>query len=151
MLNWQFKHYDDLSLNEFHDLLALRIKVFIVEQNCPYQELDGKDKKSYHLICRNGEGSLVGTMRVLPQGLAYDDIAFGRVVLDETARGAKEGHQMMKEALTFSKNEFGEVPIILSAQKHLEKFYSSHKFISTGKEYLEDGIPHVEMRLNINN
>src|SRR5690554_3953803 len=97
MLNWQFKHYNDLSLNEFHDIIALRIKVFVVEQNCPYQELDGKDKKSYHLICRNGIDDLVGTMRILPQGVAYNDVAFGRIVLDEEERGEKEGHQMMKE------------------------------------------------------
>lgn len=148
MLNWQFKHYNDLSLNEFHDILALRIKVFVVEQNCPYQELDGKDKKSYHLICRNGKGELVGTMRILPQGVAYEDVGFGRIVLDESARGEKEGHQMVEEALEFCKAEFGDVPIYLSGQKHLEAFYNKHNFKSTGKEYLEDGIPHVEMCFN---
>lgn len=151
MLNWQFKHYNDLSLNEFHDILALRIKVFVVEQNCPYQELDGKDKKSYHLICRNGKGELVGTMRILPQGVAYNDIGFGRVVLAEEERGEKEGHQMIEEALAFCRAEFGDVPVYLSGQKHLESFYNKHKFKSTGKEYLEDEIPHVEMCLNNNN
>lgn len=150
MLNWQFKHYNDLSLNEFHDILALRIKVFVVEQNCPYQELDGKDKKSYHLICRNGKGDLVGTMRILPQGVAYNDIGFGRVVLAEEERGEKEGHQMIEEALAFCRAEFGDVPVYLSGQKHLEAFYNKHNFKSTGKEYLEDGIPHVEMCLNTN-
>lgn len=151
MLNWQFKHYNDLSLNEFHDILALRIKVFVVEQNCPYQELDGKDKKSYHLICRNGNGDIVGTMRILPQGVSFNDIGFGRIVLDETERGEKEGHQMVEEALAFCKAEFGEVPIYLSGQKHLEAFYNKHNFKSTGKEYLEDGIPHVEMCFNPSN
>jgi ElaA protein len=151
MLNWQFKHYNDLSLNEFHDILALRIKVFVVEQNCPYQELDGKDKKCYHLICRNGKGDLVGTMRILPQGVAYNDIGLGRVVLAEEERGEKEGHQMIEEALAFCRDEFGDVPVYLSGQKHLEAFYNKHKFKSTGKEYLEDGIPHVEMCLKINN
>ncbi|WP_107038908.1 GNAT family N-acetyltransferase [Brumimicrobium mesophilum] len=150
MLNWQFKHFNDLSLNEFHDIIALRIKVFVVEQNCPYLELDGKDKKSYHLICRNGKGELVGTMRILPQGVAYNDVGFGRVVLDESARGEKEGHQMIEEAMAFCKAEFGDVPICLSGQKHLEGFYNKHNFYSTGKEYLEDGIPHVEMSTNKN-
>src|SRR5690554_6574343 len=120
MLNWQFKHYNDLLLNEFHDIIALRIKVFVVEQNCPYQELDGKDKKSYHLICRNGKGDLVGTMRILPQGVAYSDIGLGRIVLDEEERGEKEGHQMIKEALAFSTAECGDVPIYLSGLKYLE-------------------------------
>lgn len=145
MLNWQFKHYNDLSLNEFHDIVALRIKIFVVEQNCPYQELDGKDKKSYHLICRNGIGELVGTMRILPEGLAFDNIGFGRIALDENERGVKQGDEMIEEALAFCRAEFGDTPISLSGQKHLEAFYNKHNFFSTDKEYLEDGIPHVEM------
>ena len=145
MLNWQFKHYNDLLLNEFHDILALRIQVFVVEQNCPYQELDGKDKKCYHLICRNGKGDVVGTMRILPPGIGFEEVGLGRIVLAESARGELQGHEMMREAMTFSKEEFGDVPIKLSGQKHLEGFYNRHGFQSTGKEYLEDGIPHVEM------
>jgi len=148
MINWQFKHYNDLLLNEFHDIIALRIKVFIVEQNCPYQELDGKDKASYHLIGSNEKGELVGTMRILPPGLAFKTVGLGRVVLDPSERGKKEGHQMMKKAMVFCKSEFGDVPIFLSGQKHLEPFYNQNHFFSTGKEYLEDGIPHVEMCYN---
>ncbi|MEX1191049.1 MAG: GNAT family N-acetyltransferase [Brumimicrobium sp.] len=148
MLNWQFKHYNDLLLSEFHDILALRIQVFVVEQKCPYQELDGKDKKAYHLICRNGKGNVVGTMRILPPGVSYEEIAYGRIVLDETERGTQQGHDLMREAMDFTKAEFGDVPIKLSGQKHLENFYNKHNFKSTGKEYLEDGIPHVEMIYN---
>jgi len=150
MLNWQIKHYNELSLNEFHDLLALRIKVFVVEQNCPYQELDGKDKKSFHLICKNDKAEIVGTLRILPPGVAYNDIGIGRVVIDQSTRGMNAGHQMMKEALAFCISEFGHATIYLSAQKHLESFYNKHNFNSTGKEYLEDGIPHVEMNLKWN-
>lgn len=145
MLNWQFKHYNDLSLNEFHDIVALRIAVFVVEQNCPYQELDGKDKKSYHLICRNGSGDVVGTLRILPPGLSYAEVSIGRVVLHPTERGSHQGHKMMEEAKKFITEEFREAQVKLSAQKHLENFYKRHGFVSTGKEYLEDGIPHVEM------
>lgn len=144
-LNWKIKHYNDLSLNEFHDIIALRIKVFIIEQNCPYQELDGKDKKSYHLICRDNEGELVGTLRILPQGVAFKEVGLGRIVLDEPVRGVNNGHQMVEEAMKFCKAEFGEVPIYMSGQKHLESFYQKHGFESTGKEYMEDNIPHVEM------
>lgn len=146
MLNWQFKHYNDLLLNEFHDILALRIQVFVVEQNCPYQELDGKDKKCYHLICRNGKGDVVGTMRILPPGIGFEEVGLGRIVLAPSSRGEQQGHEMMKEAMTFSKEEFGDVAVKLSGQKHLEGFYNKHGFQSTGKEYLEDGIPHVEMK-----
>ncbi|MGM0480023.1 MAG: GNAT family N-acetyltransferase [Bacteroidota bacterium] len=145
MLDWQFKYYNDLTLNELYDILALRVKVFVVEQNCPYQEMDGRDKKSYHLICRNGKGDLVGTMRILPKGVAFAAIGFGRIVLDESERGVQQGHQMMREAMKFCRAEFGDVPVYLSGQKHLEKFYNHHNFHSTGNEYLEDGIPHVEM------
>tara|TARA_B100000508_G_scaffold24343_1_gene17484 strand:- start:15453 stop:15935 length:483 start_codon:yes stop_codon:yes gene_type:complete len=145
MLDWQYKYYTDLSLNELYDILALRAKVFVVEQNCPYQDLDGKDKKSYHLICRNGKGQLVGTLRILPKGVAFKEIGFGRIVLDESERGVQQGHEMMKSAMNYCKAEFGDVPVYLSGQKHLEGFYEKHGFRSTGKEYLEDGIPHVEM------
>ena len=146
MLNWQFKHYNDLLLNDFHDILALRIQVFVVEQNCPYQELDGKDKKCYHLICRNGKGDVVGTMRILPPGIGFEEVGLGRIVLAESVRGEQQGHEMMREAMAFSEEEFGNVSIKLSGQKHLEGFYNRHGFKSTGKEYLEDGIPHVEMK-----
>lgn len=146
MLNWQFKHYNDLSLNEFHDIIALRLKVFVVEQKCAYQELDGRDKRAYHLICRNGRGELVGTMRIFPEGVAYDTVSIGRFLLDTEERGKRQGHELMKEAMKFCKAEFGDVPITISAQKYLEDFYAVHQFQSTDKSYLEDGIPHIEMK-----
>lgn len=151
MLNWQFKHYSNLSLNEFHDIIALRIKVFVIEQNCPYQDLDGYDKKCYHLICRNGIGDVVGTARIVPPGLKYPEVAIGRIVIDESVRGDLQGHELMKQSIQFILEEFGQVAIKLSGQKHLEGFYQKHGFLSTGKEYLEDGIPHVEMLREENN
>lgn len=149
-LDYQIKHYRDLTLNELHDIIALRINVFVVEQDCPYQDLDGKDKKCYHLICRNGKGSIVATARILPPGLSYDECAIGRVVIDERVRGNGIGHVLMKECTNFSDLEFGKAPIIVSAQKHLENYYEAHNFIPTGKEYLEDGIPHIEMKRSLN-
>lgn len=147
-LNWQIKHYNDLTTNEFHDIIALRIKAFVVEQNCTYQELDGKDKKSYHLIVRNGMGDIVATSRLLPPGLSYsDECAIGRVVIDESLRGQGIGHDLMERCLKFSFMEFGDCSVKISAQKHLEKYYEKHDFKSTGNEYMEDGIPHVEMIL----
>ena len=145
-LDWKIKHYRDLTLNEFHDIVALRIEVFVVEQNCPYQDLDSKDKKCYHLVCRDGKGAIVATARILPPGLSYDECAIGRVVIDERVRGNGIGHELMKECIKFSDLEFGNAPIIVSAQKHLENYYGAHNFITTGKEYLEDGIPHIEMK-----
>ena len=145
--DWQIKHYQDLSLNEFHDIVALRIEVFVVEQDCPYQDLDGKDKKCYHAFCRDGKGNIISTARIVPPGLIYDEVAIGRVVIKDTARGTGLGHELLDECIKFCHMEFGLTPIRLSAQKHLENYYEKHNFSSTGKEYLEDGIPHVEMLL----
>lgn len=144
-LEWQVKHYPDLSTNEFHDIIALRLKAFVVEQNCSYLDLDGKDKKCYHVICRDGFGNVVATARIVPPGLSYSEVAIGRVVLDQSIRGKGYGHDLMKQSMKFAAEEFGDVPIRISAQKHLENYYQYHGFKSTGKEYFEDEIPHVEM------
>jgi ElaA protein len=146
-LDWQIKHYTDLTLNEFHDIIALRLEAFVVEQNCAYLDLDGKDKKSYHLICRNGKGDVVATARILPPGISYKDASIGRVVIKDEIRGFGIGHDLMDRCIAFSKTEFGDSPIRISAQKHLENYYEKHGFSSTGKEYMEDEIPHVEMLL----
>ncbi|MCH2230301.1 MAG: GNAT family N-acetyltransferase [Crocinitomicaceae bacterium] len=148
-LDWQVKHYRDLSLNEFHDIVALRMRVFVVEQDCAYLDLDGKDKKCYHLLCRDGKGNVVATARILPPGLSYSDSAIGRVVIEDEIRGNGIGHKLMEVAMKFALQEFGNSPIVISAQKHLQKYYGQHDFVSTGKEYLEDGIPHVEMRFEV--
>lgn len=144
-LDWQIKHYRDLSLNEFHDIIALRIQAFVVEQNCPYQDLDGKDKKCYHAFCRDGKGNIISTARIVPPGLIYDSAAIGRVVIQEEFRGSGIGHDLIQECMNFCHLEFGNAAIRVSAQKHLENYYEKHHFVSTGKEYAEDGIPHVEM------
>lgn len=146
IIDWTIKHYNELSKDEFHDLIQLRISVFVVEQNCPYQELDGKDEDSFHLIAKNENGILVATARILPKGLSYpDDVAIGRVVIASNFRGQHLGHSLMNECKKFIRQTYGQISIRLSAQKHLEKYYASHQFVSTGKEYLEDDIPHVEM------
>jgi len=144
-LDWQVKFYPELSTNEFHDIIALRLKAFVVEQNCSYLDLDGKDKKCYHLICRDGFGRVVATARILPPGLAYPEVSIGRVVIDESIRGKGVGHELMIKAMAFAKEEFGDPLVRISAQSHLEKFYNKHGFVGTGKEYLEDDIPHMEM------
>ena len=138
------KHYADLTKDDFHDIIALRIAVFVVEQNCPYQELDGKDKDAYHLMVKEN-GQTIGTTRILKPGVSYDEVAIGRVVSDQNHRDKKLGHLMMKEAMRFVRDEMKEHKIRLSAQTHLVGYYEKHGFKSTGKEYLEDGIPHTEM------
>lgn len=141
----QVKSFQELSLEEFHDIIALRIQIFIIEQNCPYQEVDGKDKLGYHLFFKNNKEEIIAVTRILPEGIAYDEVAIGRVVVHEDYRGTGLGHQLMADSMKFVKEKFGNVSVRLSAQKHLENYYRNHRFQSTGKEYLEDGIPHVEM------
>ena len=139
------KHYRSLDLDEFHDIIALRMQVFVVEQDCPYQDLDGLDKDAYHLFVLNSENKIIGTLRILKKGICYPEIAIGRVVSHQNHRDKQIGHLMMREAISFIQTELKESSIRLSAQTHLLKFYQKHGFESTEKEYLEDGIPHTEM------
>jgi len=145
----QVKSFQELSLEEFHDIIALRIQIFIIEQNCPYQEVDGKDKLAHHLFFKNEMDEIIAVTRILPQGISYEEVAIGRVVVHEDYRGTGLGNQLMSDSMNFVRDKYGEVPVRLSAQKHLENYYGNHGFKSTGKEYLEDGIPHVEMLYNI--
>ena len=145
----QVKSFQELSLEEFHDIIALRIQIFIIEQNCPYQEVDGKDKLAHHLFFKNEMDEIIAVTRILPQGISYEEVAIGRVVVHEDYRGTGLGSQLMSDSMNFVRDKYGEVPVRLSAQKHLENYYGNHGFKSTGKEYLEDGIPHVEMLYNI--
>ena len=145
----QVKSFQELSLEEFHDIIALRIQIFIIEQNCPYQEVDGKDKLAHHLFFKNEMDEIIAVTRILPQGISYKEVAIGRVVVHEDYRGTGLGNQLMADSMNFVRDKYGEVPVRLSAQKHLENYYGNHGFKSTGKEYLEDGIPHVEMLYNI--
>lgn len=138
-------HYSQLNIDHFHDIIALRIKIFVIEQDCPYQDLDGKDKVAYHLFYTNNKDEVVAATRILPQNISYAEVSIGRVVVDKDYRGLGLGDLIMKESMNFVQAEFGQVNIRLSAQKHLENYYGKHGFKSTGKEYLEDGIPHVEM------
>lgn len=140
----EIKHYSELTTDEFHDIIALRIAVFVVEQDCPYQELDGLDKDAYHLIIKDGNKT-IATTRILKKGVAYPEIAIGRVVSSPEHRHLKLGYQLMEMSMNFIREELQETAVRLSAQSHLVNYYGKYGFQSTGKEYLEDGIPHTEM------
>lgn len=140
-----FKKFNELNPFELYALLALRSEVFVVEQNCIYQDLDGIDQQSIHLLFYN-ELDLIGTLRIVPKGLIYKEIAIGRVCLDQNYRLKGNGKVLMQAGIEYVMKEEKQA-IRISAQAHLEKFYRDLGFKSTGKTYLEDGIPHIEMLL----
>jgi ElaA protein len=144
-LNWEIKEFESLSVNELYDILRLRSEIFVVEQNCVYLDLDGKDKKGLHLIGQF-EGRIVAYSRLFKPGISFDNASIGRVVVDANYRDKKWGHELMREAIAGIKNHFGENKITIGAQLYLKKFYESHGFVQTSEMYLEDDIPHIEMK-----
>lgn len=138
--------FGELSLQQLYELLALRVEVFVIEQNCPYQDLDGKDQESMHLLGYSNDGQLVAYTRLLPKGVSYRDYpSIGRVVIAKKERGKGLGRPLMLKAIGAVQKHFGISAIKLSGQSHLQKYYQSLGFEPVGEEYLEDGIPHVAM------
>tara|TARA_B100000963_G_C22565922_1_gene643683 strand:+ start:85 stop:531 length:447 start_codon:yes stop_codon:yes gene_type:complete len=146
-INWYIKKFNELSTAEFHDIIQLRLAVFVVEQDCVYQDLDGKDRTALHIIGRNEEDAIVATARILNEN--SKKVIIGRVVVEKKFRKYGLGKEIMKQSISDIIRLYGNIQINIAAQKYLLNFYSSLGFISSGKEYLEDGIPHVEMNLNL--
>ena len=148
MIKWTLKNFDDLTLRELYGALALRQAVFVVEQNCPYVDADGRDQAAFHLFAHDTEGDLVACTRLIPAGISYEKYAsIGRVVTAEKVRGTGLGRELMARSIEACGGLFPGQPVKISAQAHLEKFYQSLGFAPTGEAYLEDGIPHVGMIL----
>lgn len=137
--------FDDLTPRQLHDALALRQRVFVVEQACVYQDVDGKDPNALHLLGRNETATLVAYARILPPGARFDVAAIGRVVVAPEHRGQGLARALMLEAIRIARDHHGP-RVALSAQAHLEAFYASLGFVRVGDVYDEDGIPHVDMR-----
>ena len=149
MITWQCKHFNDLSNFELYKILQLRSEVFIVEQNCAYQDLDNKDLKAHHYSGWKN-GSVVAYTRLLAKGISYEDAAsIGRVVTAQSVRGKNVGKELMKNSIEVTYSLFGQVPIRISAQLYLKKFYESFSFVQQTDVYLEDGIEHISMLLGI--
>lgn len=144
-LRWVLRKYKDLNVDEIYDILQLRNKVFIVEQNCPYQDLDNKDKKSLHLSGYNDNGQIVAYSRLLPQGVSYNEMSIGRVVTHPAYRRIALGKELMSESIERICKEFGDESIRIGAQLYLQTFYEGFGFIKTSEVYMEDGIPHIDM------
>lgn len=143
-IQWKIKSFDDLTVHELYDLLRLRSEIFVVEQNCVYLDLDGKDKVALHLF-GEFEGKIVAHARLFKAGITFEKSSIGRVTVDANYRDRKWGHDLMREAIAGVKYHFGENQITIGAQLYLKKFYESHGFIQASEMYLEDDIPHIEM------
>ena len=138
--------FEDLTVHELYEIMALRQEVFIVEQNCPYLDADGKDPQCWHLLMRDATQRLIGYTRLLPAGVAYPTyMSIGRVVNSPSVRGQGAGKILFEKSKEMCRHLFGEGPIKIGAQAYLLDFYTSFGFESTGENYLEDGIPHVKM------
>ena len=147
MLVFKTKTFDELSLQELYAILALRAEVFVVEQNCPYQDVDGKDEKGLHLLGME-KNQLLAYARILPKGVSYDEYtSIGRIVTAPQVRAKGYGHTLVEEAVKVTQTTYPTYTIKISAQAHLEQFYRSHEFVPTGEAYLEDDIPHIGMLL----
>jgi ElaA protein len=149
-MNWICKYFEELSLKELYEIGRLRQEVFVLEQNCPYVDFDGKDYFCYHLMGMDDLGKLVAYSRIVPKGVSYDDyISIGRVITSGLVRKSGLGRILMQESISACEKLFGKSDIKISAQTYLLKFYQSLDFESTGKEYLEDDIPHTEMIIKL--
>ncbi len=143
-MRWVWCSFDELTKEQLYAAMRLRQEVFVVEQECPYLDADGRDLGNLHLLGYDREG-LVAYSRVLHPGVLYPEVCISRVVSAPRVRRTGVGRMLMSECLNRVEQHFGKVPIRISAQAYLQKFYESFGFHCTGKEYLEDGIPHKEM------
>jgi ElaA protein len=146
-LNWILKEFVELTTAELYAIMQLRNEVFVVEQNCVYQDADGKDQRSLHFCGWDGE-QLAAYTRIIPPGISYPEPSIGRVVTSPAYRNTGAGRKLMEESIRHAFERFNADSIRIGAQVYLAKFYQSLGFIQSSEEYLEDGIPHIEMILN---
>ena len=144
-LNWIYKSFHLLTVDELYAIIQLRMEVFSVEQNCVYQDADDKDQASYHLAGWDGK-KLAAYCRILPAGLSYESPSIGRVVSSPAYRKTGCGRQLMLLAIAKTLEQFNQPLITISAQLYLQKFYSDLGFKQISDVYAEDGIPHIKMR-----
>ena len=143
-INWNFKKFEELAPSELYAIMQLRNEVFVVEQNCVYQDADNKDLLSYHLMGWNQQ-KLVAYTRILAPGIAFEEASIGRVVTSPSVRRTGIGFELMNRSISKTTELFGNFPIRIGAQLYLQKFYTSLGFEKDSDTYLEDNIPHIEM------
>lgn len=147
-MTWILKSFSELTLDELYDIIALRNKVFICEQQCIYQDIDGLDKKTWHLFAKNENSQqIIAYTRLLPQDITFSQASIGRVIVAKDYRGSGLAHELMTKAISMTLELFNTNTIKIMAQEYLVSFYQSHGFVITSESYLEDNIPHIDMLL----
>jgi len=144
MIKFHPKEYDQLTKEELYEILRLRVEVFVVEQDCVYQDIDNKDQKAMHILGVK-KGSIVAYARIFKPKDYFEYASIGRIVIHPKERNNKYGYQLVEAAIGAINIHFKQNTIAISAQKHLEKFYTNLGFQKEGDTYLEDGIPHIYM------
>jgi ElaA protein len=151
-VTWRCRPFGELSASELYGLLQLRAEVFVVEQSCAFQDLDGRDEQALHLLGEapdeQGHTRLLAYARLLPAGTTFNEASIGRVVTAASTRGSGLGHTLMQQAIQTLHQTWGPQAIRIGAQAHLQAFYGRHRFEPDGDIYVEDGIDHIEMLLS---
>lgn len=143
-IQFQIKPFNELSVSQLYQILQLRSEVFVVEQNCVYQDIDGKDPKALHVLGIY-EGEIVAYSRIFAPSYYFDNASIGRVVISDKFRDRKWGHSLIQTAISAIAENYNTSAITISAQLYLKKFYETHGFVQDGEGYLEDDIPHIKM------
>ena len=138
------KRFEELSVEELYEILRVRVAVFVVEQHCAYQEIDGKDKSSYHVFLRDDTG-IQAYLRVIDKGVSFEEVSIGRVLT--VKRGCGLGGWILSEGIRVAKEEMRADRIRIEAQSYAKGFYEKAGFRQVSEEFLEDGIPHIQMVL----
>ena len=144
MINWYSKEFGNLTPHELYAILQLRTEVFVVEQDCVFQDMDGKDEHCHHIMGWDGD-KLIATSRIVPPGIAYEFPSIGRIVTSPAARGQRLGKALVNKSIEALNKLFGNSTIRIGAQLYLKKFYESFGFEQSGDVYDEDGIDHIQM------
>jgi ElaA protein len=142
----EIKHFSACTKFEMYGLLRLRSEVFVVEQDCVYQDLDTKDLDAYHVIMKSNSDEIIATARILKPGVSYPEVSIGRVCTSKKIRQQGKGVELMNATLAFIDQHWPSTECVISAQVYLQRFYESLQFIAEEEVYLEDGIPHIQMR-----
>lgn len=148
-MEFKLKTFGALTVDELFRIYALRCNVFVVEQNCAYQDPDEIDRSAFHVMVFDDNKALLGYTRIVPPGIIYPEPAIGRVVVEKKTRGTGLGEMLMKFSINKTIELFQDQDILISAQAYLIGFYSRLGFITEGAGYDEDNIPHIKMRYNL--